>query len=84
MNRFGEKLRTLRQRHGMTLKQVAKDVGIKSHSYISALETSQKHPSVELAIKIAKLFGVTIEELLNDNMEIISSTEDAPNSPHKN
>ena len=70
MQRFGEKLRTLRKRRGMTLKKLAHELGFRSHSYISAIEFGKKQPSVELVIKIANLFGVSTDQLLNDDLEV--------------
>lgn len=70
MQRFGEKLRTLRKRRGMTLKELACELGFRSHSYISAIEFGKKQPSVELVIKIANLFGVSTDQLLNDDLEV--------------
>jgi len=37
MQRFGEKLRTLRTNRGMTLKQLALALGLRAHGYISEL-----------------------------------------------
>ena len=68
--RFGEKLRTLRRRRGLTLKELARECGFTSHSYISAIEFGKKQPSIELVVKIAKLFNVTTDQLLLDEMEI--------------
>ncbi len=70
MQRFGEKLRTLRKRQGITLKGLARELDFKSHSYISAIEFGKKQPSVELVIKIARLFDVTTDQLLNDDLEV--------------
>jgi transcriptional regulator with XRE-family HTH domain len=70
MRRFGEKLRTLRKRQGMTLKGLAHELGFKSHSYISAIEFGKKQPSVELVVKIARLFNVTTDQLLSDDLEV--------------
>jgi len=70
MQRFGEKLRTLRRQRGMTLKELSRELGFKSHSYISTMEFGKKKPSVELVVKIADLFGVTTDQLLNDDLEV--------------
>ena len=70
MQRFGEKLRTLRTRRGITLQELAQELGFKSHSYISAIEFGKKQPSVALVIKIANLFDVSTDQLLKDNLEV--------------
>lgn len=70
MQRFGEKLQTLRKRRHLTLKELAHQLGFSSHSYISAIEFGKKQPSVELVIKIAELFDVSTDQLLKDNLEV--------------
>lgn len=70
MQRFGEKLRTLRIQHNMTLKQLAAAVGHSAHGYISELEAGKKKPTVEFVLSIARLFNVTTDELLKDEMEL--------------
>ena len=70
MQRFGEKLRILRKQHNMTLQVLAHELGFNSHSYISAIEFGKKQPSVALVIKIANLFNVSTDQLLNDEMEV--------------
>ncbi len=69
MQKFGEKLRTLRKRRGLTVRQLAAMLGI-THSHIVGLEKSKHKPSVELVIKLADLFDVSIDRLLRDNLEL--------------
>lgn len=70
MQRFGEKLRTLRKKKGLTLKQLADELEFDSHSYLSAIEFGKKQPSVELVIQIAVLFDVSTDDLLFDDREV--------------
>jgi transcriptional regulator with XRE-family HTH domain len=70
IHRFGEKLRALRIRHGMTLKQLARALGRDAHGYISELETGKKVPTVEIVIRAARLFNVTTDQLLKDELEL--------------
>ena len=70
IHRFGEKLHTLRTRHGMTLKDLAHHSGFTAHSYIVALESGQKLPSVEFVLGVARLFNVTTDQLLKDDLEL--------------
>ncbi len=70
MQRFGEKLRILRQRRGMTVKQLAIELGIKSDSHINDMEKGRNKPSVDLLLKIADYFQVTPNQLLLDEVEL--------------
>jgi transcriptional regulator with XRE-family HTH domain len=70
MQRFGEKLRLLRQRRGLTMRELADALGFRSHGYIGDLESGRKHPSLELAVKIADFFGVSIDRLARDEVEL--------------
>jgi transcriptional regulator with XRE-family HTH domain len=70
IQRFGEKLRILRMRRGMTLKELASELGLAAHGYISELEAGKKMPTAELVLNVARLFDVTTDELLKDEMEL--------------
>lgn len=70
MQRFGEKLRTLRKQHRMTLQQVADAIGVASDGFISNLEAGRKQPSVDIAIKIARLFNVSLDKFLLDEQNL--------------
>lgn len=70
MERFGEKVRTLRQRQGLTLKELAEAVGVASFSYISDIENGKKTPHPTLIIKIADVFGVTADLLMRDEVDL--------------
>lgn len=70
MQRFGEKLHNLRTQHAMTLQELAFALGLRAHGYISELEAGKKIPTVEVVVKAARLFGVTTDELLKDELEL--------------
>ncbi len=70
MQRFGEKLRALRKQRGLSVRELAQNLGHASHAYLSRIETGQKRPSLEFAITIAKLFNVTVDQLVNDELEL--------------
>ena len=72
IRRFGEKLHTLRLRHEMTLQELANELGLNSHSYISELEAGKKVPTAEFVLNVARLFEVTTDELLKDELEVKS------------
>lgn len=70
MQRFGSKLRALREGRGMTRKDLADALGYVAQGYIYELETSKKLPTTTLVLKVADLFGVTTDQLLRDELEL--------------
>jgi len=68
MKRFGEKLRILREKHGMSQRQLAKEVGV-YHSYITRIEKGTK-PSIAIILKISEIFKVTTDVLMKDHLEL--------------
>jgi transcriptional regulator with XRE-family HTH domain len=70
MQRFGEKLRVLRTRRGMTLRELAEALGYTNHGYLGLLETGKKKPTVEFVLKVARLFQVTTDQLLWDEIAL--------------
>lgn len=65
------KVRELRTEQGMTQQQLADMVGVSSRTIIS-IEKGQYSPSLMLAYRMAKVFGVSVEELccLEENLEM--------------
>ena len=63
--RFGEKLRTVRERKGITLKQVAAKVNV-SESLISQIERNRVSPSVDTLIAIADALDIDLDYLFKD------------------
>ena len=65
------KVRELRTEHGMTQQQLADMVGVSSRTIIS-IEKEQYSPSLMLAYRMARVFGVSVEELccLAENLEM--------------
>ena len=70
MRRFGEKLRELRNRHGLTLNALAENLGYKTHGYISEIEVGRKTPSVAFLLAVADFFDVSVDELVKDDVEV--------------
>ena len=69
MKRFGEKLRTLRQRNQLTLRQLGDRLEV-SNTFVLSLEQRKKSPNAEMIIKIADIFGVTADQLMRDELEL--------------
>ena len=70
--RFGEKLRILRTRRGLTLIQLSEQLGYKAHGYLSEIESGKKAPTAALALKVSRLFDVSTDSLLKDEIEFSS------------
>lgn len=70
MNRFGEKLKKLREQKGLTLKEMADRLDLKAHGYISELENGKKYPTVFLVLKLSRMFGVATDALMKDELDI--------------
>ena len=70
MKKFGEKMRVLRKRSGLSVRGLAREFGYNSHSYISEIETGKKGQSIEFVIRIADRFGVSVDQLVRDELEI--------------
>lgn len=63
MSRINNQIRRLRFDHGeMTQEELASHAGCTRQTII-ALEQGKYVPSIELAFKIAKAFGVSLEEV---------------------
>lgn len=74
MQRFGEKLRTLRTRRGLSVRALARDLGYATHSYISDIEAGRTIPRVEFTVKIADFFQVALDQLVRDDVELDSNS----------
>ena len=64
-HQFGSKLRTVRERRGITLKQVAGKAGV-SESLVSQIERNKVSPSVDTLLSIADVLGIDYEYLFSD------------------
>lgn len=69
MRRFPEKLRTLREQHHMTQRDLASELDL-TQGHIYLLESGRRKPSVDLVLKMAQLFRVTPDQLLLDDVEL--------------
>jgi transcriptional regulator with XRE-family HTH domain len=69
MKRFGEKLRTLREQRGLTLRELAPMLEVQ-HSYIGKMERGERTPNTGMVLKIADVFEVCIDRLMRDELEL--------------
>ena len=72
---LGEQIRKLRNAKKMTLAVMAERIGVTT-SAIAAYENGSRTPSVDVLIKIARLFHVSIDHLLgNTNQDVLDVTD---------
>ena len=71
---FGQRLRRLRQQRGLSQRDVAGT--IVNPSYISLLESGARVPTLEVALRIAEVLDVPVEELAGTPVPV--RTERAP------
>ncbi len=69
MQRFGEKLRILRDKHGLTLRQLGAMLEV-SHTFVAQLEKGEKTPNVAMVLKISQVFDVSTDVLIKDELEL--------------
>ena len=63
--KFGEKLRTVRERKKLTLKDVAFEAGV-SESLISQIERNKVSPSIDTLLLIADVLDIDYDYLFSD------------------
>ncbi len=56
------RIEEIRKARGINQEELAKALGV-SRQTISSLENGRYNPSIELAYKLSKYFGMTIEEV---------------------
>jgi len=59
---FGQRLRQFRVERNKSLRETARDAEI-SVTYLSKLETDEGNPTLDVLVKLARLYGVTVEDL---------------------
>lgn len=64
LSKLRTRLKEYRARHNMTQEELASRVGVRRETIVY-LEAGRYNPSLRLAWDIAKLFGVSIEELFD-------------------
>lgn len=63
MINYGESLKYQREIHGLSQNQLAKLTKISQQS-ISYWETNTGLPSIDLLVKLADFYGITLDELI--------------------
>lgn len=65
---FGERLKELRKRIGLTQTELGKKIGVSS-SAIGMYEQGKREPDNHTLLKLCDLFGVTTDYLINEKLK---------------
>ena len=71
---LGDKIRRMRKVRDWTQEELARLVGVE-RATIAGYETREKHPSYEVLKKLARVFGVSIDHLLDYQSEADSQQQ---------
>lgn len=76
---FGEKLRAVRERRGLTMKEVAEKAGL-SESLISQIERNRVSPAIDTLFSLVEILDLDLEYLFSDfrkerSVQIVRSNE---------
>jgi transcriptional regulator with XRE-family HTH domain len=66
---IGENIKKIRKEKGLQQKQVALELGIDQSNY-NKIENGKREPSIELLDKLSKLFGISVDEILNPDKDV--------------
>ena len=75
---FGDKLRELRKRYGITQDQLAQAIGVERSSIGKYEGRSQVIPSDDIKKRIADYFGVSLDYLMDYRCEDVSAVTLSP------
>ena len=71
---FGKSFKFYRQKANLTQKEAAKKIGIKDYQ-LGNYETNRSQPSLEILKKMSKVYLVSIDKMLGNNMLANKNTE---------
>jgi transcriptional regulator with XRE-family HTH domain len=72
----GDRIREARSRRGLSVRQLARDVGV-SASLISQIENGRSRPSVSTLYAITQALGISVEDVFDTAAEVVA----APSRP---
>lgn len=71
----GDKLMKLRKKRGMSQQQVASALGV-TRQTVSNWECDQGAPALDKASELARLYGVSLDDLVADDVEVVVANPD--------
>ena len=75
---FSSNLRYLRKERGMSQDELADKLGYKSFTTIQKWESGVSEPSVSTLKVIANIFGISMDQMINQNLSAPSSSPADP------
>ena len=75
---FPQRCRELRKASGMTQDDLAKKVGVKRKQAVSNWEKGISTPSLKCAMRLANIFGVSLDYLVGYNDNILVNVSNLP------
>lgn len=64
---FGKSFKHYRQKAGLTQKEAADLIGIKDYQ-LGNYETNRSQPSLEILVKMSKVYLVSVDKMLGNNL----------------
>lgn len=77
LQRFGDKLRDLRQRHQLTQAALARLLPPTTRGHINNIEVGRKEPSLDFVVRVATLFQLRVDDLVRDEIALPSEGSQA-------
>ena len=72
--KFGDKLIELRKKNGYSQEELAEKLGVSRQS-VSKWESNNTYPETDKIIQIANLFDCSMDDLINDKITDVESTQ---------
>lgn len=69
---LGDKIKLIRYKHDMSQDELACVLDI-NRNYLSRIETNKSYPTMEVLIKLAKYFNISVDNLLGINLDKVDS-----------
>ena len=67
MENYGGRIKELRERHGLTQKELAEKLGVSAQA-VSKWENNVNQPDVSTIRKLCAIFGISVDEFLQESI----------------
>jgi transcriptional regulator with XRE-family HTH domain len=66
---IGQNIKNLRKEKGLQQKEIAAELGLDQSNY-NKIENNKREVSIEVLTKLSKIFGVTVDQIINPSEDI--------------